>query len=67
MNTLRRSFIYTLLEDVKMKELDVTFQELKRTIHLVRSIFETAIFKTQDICSKKKIFCRILLMETIMS
>jgi hypothetical protein len=35
MNTLRSSFIYSLLEDDKFKALNVSYYELKKIIHLV--------------------------------
>ena len=35
MNTLRRSLVLTLIEDPDLSELDVTYPELKKIIHLV--------------------------------
>jgi hypothetical protein len=35
MNTLRRSLVYTLLEDPDIKDLNVSYSELKKIIHLV--------------------------------
>ena len=35
MNTLRSSFIYTLLQDIKFKEENITYYELKKIIHLM--------------------------------
>lgn len=35
MNTLRRSFIYTIIEDPKLKAMNVTFTELHKIVHLV--------------------------------
>ena len=35
MNTLRRSFIYTLINDVKLRNMNVTFSELQKIVHLI--------------------------------
>jgi hypothetical protein len=35
MNTLRRSFVHSLIDDPKLQVLNVSFQELKKIIHLV--------------------------------
>ena len=35
MNTLRSSFIHSLIEDVNLKAINVTFNELHRLIHLI--------------------------------
>jgi hypothetical protein len=35
MNTLRRSFIYSLIDDPKLKELNTTFPELQKIVHLI--------------------------------
>jgi hypothetical protein len=34
MNTLRSSFINSLLDDQKLKDLNVTYYELKKIVHL---------------------------------
>jgi hypothetical protein len=35
MNTLRRSFIYSLIDDPMLKELNTTFPELQKIVHLI--------------------------------
>ena len=35
MNTLRSSFVYSLLQDVKFKQKNITYYELKKIIHLM--------------------------------
>ena len=35
MNTLRRSFIYSLIQDESLKAIDVTFSELQKIVHLI--------------------------------
>lgn len=35
MNTLRRSFIYSLINDEKLKSSNATFGELQKIVHLV--------------------------------
>ena len=35
MNTLRRSFIQSLVQDEKLKSFNVTFGELKKIVHLL--------------------------------
>jgi len=35
LNNLRRSFIYSMINDEKLKALNVTFSELQKVIHLV--------------------------------
>jgi hypothetical protein len=37
MNTLRSSFVYSMIEDATMKAINVTFSELHKIIHLVTS------------------------------
>jgi hypothetical protein len=34
MNTLRRSLILTLIDDPDLKDLNVTYHELKKIVHL---------------------------------
>ncbi len=35
MNNLRRSFIYSMVNDDKLKALNATFVELQKVVHLV--------------------------------
>jgi hypothetical protein len=35
MNTLRRSFIYSIINDEKLKSLNASFGELQKVVHLV--------------------------------
>ena len=62
MNTLRRSFISSLIQDESLKAIDVTFSELQKIVHLIfiagedyqlsdreKDIVESKINKVKDV------------------